>query len=252
MIDRSNFFIEENSISYIPDEAYEALTLTFEDINAYARTIHKSVYLIDYYKKTFAYVSDNPLFLCGLTPNEVKNMGFEFYIHHCPKEDLEMLLEINKAGFSFLSSLPLLQRKDHIISYDFRILDSKQEVWWINHQLTPYRLTKGGKIWLALCAVSFSSRNAKEKVEILKNGSHNYWVYDFKSKVWRQNQLPELSDKEKKVLMLSAMGYTMGEIGMIMKRSLNTVKAYRKDILEKLEVDNISEAIVYVMNHRLI
>lgn len=71
-------------------------------------------------------------------------------------------------------------------------------------------------------------------------------------KVWHQNQLPKLNEKERKVLTLSAMGYTMHEIALKIERSFNTVKAYRKEIFEKLEVDNITEAVVYAINHRLV
>jgi DNA-binding CsgD family transcriptional regulator len=63
---------------------------------------------------------------------------------------------------------------------------------------------------------------------------------------------PELKDMEREVLKLSAMGYTMNEIADIISRSFDTVKSYRKSLLEKLDVANISEAISFAINYRLI
>ena len=63
---------------------------------------------------------------------------------------------------------------------------------------------------------------------------------------------PELKEMEKEVLKLSAMGYTMNEIADKINRSFDTVKSYRRTLLEKLEVANISEAISFAINYRLI
>ena len=44
-------------------------------VEAFARVTYQSVYLIDYYRQEILYVSDNPLFLCGHTAKEVKELG---------------------------------------------------------------------------------------------------------------------------------------------------------------------------------
>ena len=54
---------------------------------------------------------------------------------------------------------------------------------------------------------------------------------------------PKLKNVEIEVLRLSAMGYTMNEIADEVHRSQDTVKMHRKDIFEKLNVDNIAAAI---------
>ena len=46
-----------------------------DEIEAFSRLTYKSVYIIDYYKRNFLYVSQNPLFLCGLSPEEVKEFA---------------------------------------------------------------------------------------------------------------------------------------------------------------------------------
>ena len=64
--------------------------------------------------------------------------------------------------------------------------------------------------------------------------------------------MPSLSDGEKTVITLSIQGYTMSEIGDRMCLSPETIKKYRKQIFEKLEVRNISEAIIAATNNKLL
>ena len=73
MIDKEKFFINENSIEYISEEEYMAVNSIIEDVKAFARTTYKSVYVIYYYRQCFLYVSENPLFLCGLDADSVMN-----------------------------------------------------------------------------------------------------------------------------------------------------------------------------------
>lgn len=87
---------------------------------------------------------------------------------------------------------------------------------------------------------------------MMKNKSKDYWLYDRENKKWKATSRLEFSEAEKEVLRLSAMGFTMNEIADEIHRSFDTIKAYRKSLFEKLGVDNISEAISYAMNHRLI
>ena len=72
MIKKESFFTEYR-VSAVPDEEYAKVSSYIDHfMRAFANTTYKSIYLIDYYKKTFLYVSDNPLFLCGLSPKDVK------------------------------------------------------------------------------------------------------------------------------------------------------------------------------------
>ena len=49
---------------------------------AFSRSTYQSVYVIDYFNQNFLYVSPNPMFLCGLTPEEIKELGYRFYLEY--------------------------------------------------------------------------------------------------------------------------------------------------------------------------
>ena len=48
---------------------------------------YQSFYIIDYSRKEFVYVHENPLFLCGHSAPEVQCMGYDFYARYVHPED---------------------------------------------------------------------------------------------------------------------------------------------------------------------
>ena len=72
MSDINDFFSFRNRVGDISEEDQKQAVNYLESIDAFARTTYKSLYVIDYKEKGFDYVSENPLFLCGNTAEEVK------------------------------------------------------------------------------------------------------------------------------------------------------------------------------------
>ena len=99
MANEEDYFIAANSVGAINEEQYKKLDVLIHTTEAISRSLYQSVYLIDYYKKGFLYVSENPLFLCGHTAKEMKEMGYAFYSEHVPENEQQMLVEINSNGF---------------------------------------------------------------------------------------------------------------------------------------------------------
>lgn len=247
----NDFFISSNSVDGISEESYGDLNKLLDIIDSFARTSYQSIYVIDYFKKDFLYVSDNPLFLCGLSAEEVKKLGYSFYVNYIPEEEQNMLVEINSAGFKFFSKLPLEDRTKYTISYDFHLINHNRKIL-INHKLTPSVLAEDGKIWLATCVVSLSSRTSIGHIEIRKMNEVKYWGYSLEGHKWKEKESLTLSNKEKDILYLSAQGYTMNEIADKLYLAVDTIKFYKRRLFEKLEVKNIAEALSYVTNYKLL
>ncbi|NLO70112.1 MAG: helix-turn-helix transcriptional regulator [Porphyromonadaceae bacterium] len=253
MIIKNEFFIPENRIEYLPEEMYQSINQIIEDIDAFARTTYKSIYLIDYYKQNLPYVSDNPLFLCGKSPEEVQKMGYHFFLDRTTREDLEMLLEVNRAGFEFASRLPDDEKMLYTIGYDFHIIHQVTgRKTLIYQQITPLRLTDEGKVWLALCTASVSSRANSGNVEIFTKKLGRYYTYNLKSGRWQEKEPTKLKPIEKDIIYLSAKGYTTQDIAEELFKSVDTIKFHRKNLFNILGVSNISEAINCAMNLKLI
>ena len=246
-----DFFIEENRVGFISEDDYKRADIVISAIKAFARLTYQSIYIIDYYKKNFLYVSDNPLFLCGLSAQEVKELGYAFYAQHVPEEEVDMLLEINQAGFKLFNKTPAENRLKMIMSYDFHI-QYKDKKTLINHKLTPILLSGDGNIWLAACVVSQSSQKEAGNVEARMDGSAEYRTYSLKNRSWTKEKVITLNERERDILLLSSQGFSMNEIAKALCITKSTVKFHKNKLFERLNVKKISEALTVVNNSKLI
>jgi len=250
MIKKENFIIE-NYIDHIPEQDYERVTTYAGVADAISKMTYKNIYMIDFYKWAFPYVSPNPFFLCGMPAEQVKELGYEFYLRCIPQGDLTLLAEITRAAFSFMKRVPSDELLKYTVSCNFHLIQTNSSTERLfNHLCTPVELTKDGKIWLALCTVIPTSEPSGV-AQIFKAGSDISLSYDMKSGKWKQNQNLKLKETEKEIILLSALGFKTKEIADELLRSAETIKAYKHRIYQKFEVKNMSEAIIYAMNRRL-
>jgi len=248
----NDFFSNKNSVNHISNEELKQTSDYLAPIKAFARTTYKSIYIIDYEKKGFEYVSENPLYLCGHTAEEVKNMGYSFYFKYVIEQDIDLLLKINTIGFDFYDKLPLEERLFHTISYDFHLKNQEGKIILINQKLTPLYLTNDGKIWKSICLISLSTEEGSGNVRIYKQGNNSVFKYNLEGDYWKTEEKIKLSPREKEILRFSARGYTINEVAEVIFVSPDTVKFHRKKLFNKLEVNNVTEAISFATNNKLI
>lgn len=233
------------------DENYQNINILINATKAFARSTHQCVYIIDYCKKNFLYVSDNLAFWCGETSDSIKKSGYNLYLNHIPKDEQEMLLEINTKGFDFFNKIPLSERLDYTISYDFHFLQEKK-LRLVNHHITPMILTSEGRIWLGLCTISMSARNTPGHIIIKKARSNYYYEYSLGKHKWIKKDGITLSEAEHDILTLSAQGYTINDIADKLCKSVDTIKTYKRGLFYKMGVNNTAEALTYATNYKLL
>jgi len=248
----SSSLLTKNNVGKISEEDRLLQKDYLEALKSFARLTYESVYVIDYEKMTFEYVSENPLFLAGHSPEEVLNMGYEFYFKNVPEDDLELLTLINNAGFDFFEKLPGEEKKQYSITYDFHLENKDGKLVLINHKLTPLFLTSEGKLWKAMCIVSISHHKNAGNVYIYKQGADEIWELDLVNNVWRKSEKPKLTKREIEILQLHAQGLTINQIAEKIFVAPDTVKYYRRRIFERLGVSTIVEALSYAVNSKII
>ena len=218
-----------------------------------ARLTYQSLYVIDYITMSFEHVSDNPLFLCVHSAQQVQAMEYSFYYHHVPPDDLALLDQINSIGFDFYEQLPLDQdRTKYTIGYDFHLINSNGHLLLINHQLTPLFLTQEGKIWKALCLVSLSTNQQSGHVLIHKEGTDLVWTFDFGQRLWRVSQKGKLSERGLQILQLHAQGLSISQIADRLHLSPDAVKYHRRKLFADLGAQHINEALFYATSRKLL
>ncbi len=106
MTDRTDdFFIPDNEIRLPEELDYSRVNEYIRSAEAFSRSSYQSVYIIDYFRQNFLYVSPNPMFLCGMSPEQMKELGYRFYLGYVPEDEQPMLLTLNKAGFAFFNDI---------------------------------------------------------------------------------------------------------------------------------------------------
>ncbi|MCW8311215.1 LuxR C-terminal-related transcriptional regulator [Sphingobacterium sp. InxBP1] len=251
-MDFNDLFSPKNTVTQLSLKDLEQANHYIELVKAFARVTNNSIYIIDYQLKSFEFVSDNPLFLAGLSPGKVMEMGYSFYQKYVPLTDFEMLININNAGFSFYETIPLEERKLYVISYDFQIQDASKKYILINHKLTPFFLTEEGKIWKAMCIVSLSSKISSGNVTIEKLHSDLIWHLDLSTNKWVAHTRVNLTQREIEILRYYHRGLSIHETSKKIFISIDTVKFHRRKLFEKLGVSNMSEALAFALNNRLL
>lgn len=244
--------LTKNKVGIVSEKDHLQQANYLESIKSFARLTYESIYVIDYEKMSFEYVSDNPLFLCGYSSEEVLKMGYDFYFKNVPEEELKLLEQINEAGFDFFEKLPADTKKEYSITYDFHLINQHGKNTLINHKLTPLFLTSELKLWKAICIVSISHHQKAGNVSIKRQGSDELWDLNLEDGTWRKSLKPNLSEREIEVLCLHAQGLTINQIAEKIFVSPDTVKYYRRRIFERLSVKNIVEALAVAVNSKII
>ena len=64
-------------------------------------------------------MSPNQMFLCGLSSEQMKKLGYRFYLDYVPDDEQSLLVSLNSAGFAFYGNIPVGERKEGIYRMTF-------------------------------------------------------------------------------------------------------------------------------------
>lgn len=247
----ADFFMNDIEYTNVEEKRYVALKGVVDVLKAMEKHIYHSIYIIDYFKKNFLYMSN--IMHCGLNPIHTEvGLGIsESDLWEVSGSDKDIMLANYWKGLRFFNELPSEERCSYSLTYNCHMV-CNGSVRMFKHCLTPIILTDNGKVWLALYTISLSSATDTDNVIMKKNGSSYYFQYVSVLKKWKQFHEPSLSDSELEMLLWSSQGHSIARIASEMCRSVDTVKAYRRSIFEKMDVKNITEALLYARNHQLI
>ena len=142
---------------------------------------------------------------------------------------------------------PINERSKFILQFDYH-LDNKL----ICVNMTPIFISKDGKPWIVLCSTKISTNSSAGNATIYKTQSNNIWNYSTISNRWNKSESLTLSEIEKDVLRLSIQGKNEVEISQCIFRSIDGLRSLKRRLYRKLEVNNITEAVSFVISHGLI
>lgn len=245
------FFISPHHESKITEADYKGVQPLIEATKAFARCTHQCVYIMDYFKQCLIYVSENMKVWCEVSTEQAKSSWLPLYKDCVPKEDRQMLCEIHASLDAFFLEIPVRDRLDYTIYYDFHIIHGKKRRL-VNHHLTPMVLTENGHLWLALCTFSMSSEDVPGHAIMKNPSSGSFYEYSFDIHRWTEKAGVRLNETERDILILSAKGYTVSGIAKKLYKSVDAIKSCKKSLFWKLGVKNTAEALSHSISYKLI
>lgn len=158
--------------------------------------------------------------------------------------------KICRACNAFFTNIPVYEHMEHTISFslDLGIERNRTTVY---HRVIPLLQSKSGHVWLYLCLAKLASKNAPRILRIEKNGSKNFYLFDFQKSEWKENRIEELDRRDFECLKMAAQGFSIEDIAMKLCVSSDTIKAMRRRLFLRWGVDNIQEAISYAVCHKI-
>jgi DNA-binding CsgD family transcriptional regulator len=206
-----------------------------------------SISIFDLNKRRHLYYSSGFKNQLGWDIDQAHTEGSSYVDSRIHPDDLEKLL---KAGNYFIR-LGLFQMKDIVwknfkLICDFRIKNSRNDYVRVIEQHLCLETDQSGNYWLDLSILDLNPTQDlitpfQCRLLNFKTGQ----LYKFPPHDYVLPEIPELSLREKEILIHIAGGLVSKQIADKLFISVNTVNTHRQRIIEKLNVANTAEAIHY-------
>ena len=150
----------------------------------------------------------------------------------------------------FFSRLEDENKSDYVASYNYSIRIKDDFYVKVNNQVIM--LGSGPDEEILLCML-FPYINKQGDDLVIENVRLNKkWIFNSSLGQWEKYSGYILTEKERLVMNYAVNGLDVRQTAALMNKSVETVKDYRKSVIEKLGVKSISEAISVVMVHRML
>lgn len=233
------------------DVDYDLWNKKRESIQEFSGIIQSCIFTVDVFKERYDFASDNFSTIFGYNPAWIKTIRkqgdmLDERIH---PDDRGQLIECQIEHGQFIYSLPQEERNDYQQIFQSRIMNAKGQYVNVISRHQVLEKDKSGKAWIIMGMMDISpdqtsAERIKRTVINRKTGT-----------ILAPALIPaekQLTNREKEILLLIRQGFLSKEIADKLSLSIYTVSNHRKNILEKLNVDNVIEAINMARDYGII
>ncbi|MCG6186459.1 LuxR C-terminal-related transcriptional regulator [Maribellus maritimus] len=232
----SNIKIQPEDINY--DEANQKYIPFLQLIDSLQTSI---VVASDFYKRDYYFVSDNFNSVFGFQKNRLPVTGNEWFRRRFHPDDY-IINEGSIWALKYFYEQPVEKRKDFRLIHEFRIKNDNDKWIRLIIQNDILELDKKGNMWIDLKLCDFSPNQDLHTPGqfIFKDKFSDEIIYSLQGK---SSEADKISPREKQVLELISEGHKSAQIAEKLFISVNTVNNHRRNMIEKLNVSNTSEAV---------
>jgi DNA-binding CsgD family transcriptional regulator len=233
------------------DVDYDLWDKKRKSIQKFARMSDSCIFTVDVFKRRYDFASENFSHIFGYNSTSIKTIReqgdlLEERIH---PDDRGQLTVYQIEHGQFIYSLPPEERSDYQQIFQYRILDVKGQYVNVISRHQVIEKDKSGKAWIIMGIIDISpdqTPSTKIKRTVINRKT---------SEILTSALIPtdkQLTSREKELLLLIRQGLLSKEIADKLGLSIYTVNNHRKNILAKLNVNNVIEAINLARSYGII
>lgn len=213
-------------------------------IELLASVNNSSVYVAEY-RTGYWFLSDN-IRIFGyetdqLNAPDISPVFLESRVH---PDDFVVMEATQSKLLDFIQSFPIEQRKDYKHIYELRARNAEGIYTRFIVQQQILELDEDGQPWLLFGIIDLSpDTSSMEQVKVRVINYKTGEVIPF-SIVEPEHGI-KLSEREREILMLVRQGMQSKEISNKLFLSIHTVNKHRQNIMQKMNTNNVLEAIEY-------
>lgn len=212
------------------------------------------MFIYDYVHNKYTWVSENFTRVTGydkeLLQGKDASSGINLLFN---EEDVEFMTDLVESTYRHLKKLPNEEKLNLSIEISARYKNKEEKVFWTRQQWAPLLIDDNGGVILAVGQVSDLST-------LVGSISHYYHIklkkdnqtIILESVIMDYENLKQLTVQERNVLKEVAMGFTTKQIAERLSISFHTVESHRKNIIKKLNCENMQKALALALTRGLI
>ena len=234
------------------------LQISFPDFSS---MMTEALFVLDFQKRSFLYVSPHNLFLCGYSIEKVKDEGYYFFRSILHPDDLPQWIEIHVAILKSLYNNKLSTERINYFGCTLRLRnllsykDNEPDYLMVYLKIKP-KFQDGIPLW-GICLLSISVVPKSGNLCVFYD-NHDYSIYSFLSGKWSFHPFVPLSKREKQILIWGQAGLSNKEMAGRLHLSVKLIEKIKTSLFEKQSIvdehnlNSFSKKNQYANNRRLI
>lgn len=205
-------------------------------------------------KSNVYYMSDSFLKLTGYTREETERFGPNFIVHIMKKEDIELMRNIREMATQEVNSQRNRSFKRHhlhMIQYGYPI--KRKDGKWISVECSAYPdCFIKNKHYFFVSYIRQTKKTDRLSIQIYFFRENIRLIYNHTKGKFIPADKIQLNKIESNILQLTATGHKEHQIAKKTGLDHNSIKYYKKNIMKKMCVNSMPEAIYYALKNGIL
>lgn len=238
-----NHFLRLSMMNIRNDDYEEIIWEKHRPYIEFLSQVNNSCVFVSLLHVKYLFISPNFKNILRLSFDEEMNLENDLLEECLHPEDLPILIDLQKRTFDYVFKLPHEEQCDYKHIFEFRILGVSGEYIRV---ICQYQMLETGEFEKPLLLLGVVDISPDQDLKApIKFRLVNFKTGDIVNIPVLDNPNISLTKREKEVLKMVNEGMMSKEISDKLFISIHTVNRHRQNILEKMNVENLSEAISY-------